>query len=173
MWMDSGSDSRRTSGRPNSSSTEEPHCRGVLLRCARDVYVHRPRNICANLLQAVQKLGVEVAFTMSTDTTNMIFSTLSEEASYITLQDGSQYQIVQSMADISNGLAGRVKRFQYTCLVRKEGVVLVWNDDVGVIMDHAQEVERNLLSLVGKPPPIQFNKLRLISKIKDVGIRRT
>ncbi|TKA62651.1 hypothetical protein B0A49_06523 [Cryomyces minteri] len=123
-------------------------CYGVLLRKTRGVYVCEPSDVAPVLLAAVQKLNVEVAFTMSTETTHVIFSTLKPHQTDLRLGDGSQVQVVESMADIAMGSSNKIKKFQYTCLVRREQVLLVWHDDMQKVLPHAADIEGKLLALI-------------------------
>jgi hypothetical protein len=100
-------------------------------------------------LAAVQKLNVEVAFTMSTDITDLIFSLLGPDQTELVLGlGGSQYQILDSLEEIAKSTSSKVKRFQYACFVRREKVLLLWHDNVERILVHAAEVEKTLLTVV-------------------------
>lgn len=121
---------------------------GVLLRQQRGMYVTAPLDINHDLLVAVQKINVEVAFTMATDTTNMVLASLPPHQTELVLHDGSQLQVVDSLEEISRGASSKIKKFQYACVVRRENLLLIWHDDISVILKHAQEVERKLLALV-------------------------
>lgn len=155
MWFDGG---RRSSAVYSPIATphlpfsiDQHFCtQGVLLRQSRGTYVTQPTVLSPALLGAVQKLNVEVAFTMSTEITNLIFSILSPDQTELILQDGSsQYQVLDSLEEIANSTSSKVKRFQYTAFVRKEKVLLLWHDDVERILTHAADVERKLLTVVG------------------------
>ena len=121
---------------------------GVLLRQQRGLYVTAPLEISHDLLTAVQKINVEVAFTMATETTNMVLASLTPHQTELVLHDGAQWQIVDSLEEISRGATSKIKKFQYACIVRREKLILVWHDDISLILRHAQEVEGKLLSLV-------------------------
>ena len=122
---------------------------GVLLRQARGMYVTQPSNLAPSLMETVQRLNPAVAFTMATDITNLIFSILSPTQTEIVLpHDGSQYQIMESFEEMANAPSGQIRKFQYACFVRREGVLLLWHDDVERILVHAAEVERKLLTVV-------------------------
>lgn len=112
------------------------------------MYVTAPLDINHDLLVAVQKINVEVAFTMATDTTNMVLASLPPHQTELVLHDGSQLQVVDSLEEISRGASSKIKKFQYACVVRRENLLLIWHDDISVILKHAQEVERKLLALV-------------------------
>ncbi|KAF2454646.1 glycosyl transferase family group 2-domain-containing protein [Lineolata rhizophorae] len=123
------------------------NCRGVLLRKSRGAYVGNPDPIPSQLLAAVQKLNVEVAFTMHTETTQTIISTLEKDQTEIVLRNGSQLQVVDSLIDIASGCSN-VKKFQYACLVRRDNIVLVWHDELQSLLGHAADLEGRLLSLI-------------------------
>ena len=135
-----------------TSSYDRFSTQGVLLRTTRGVYVTQPSNICPNLIAAVQRLNVEVAFTMSTELTNLIFSTLAPgQTEFILPHDSTQYQILDSFEDMARASSNKLKRFQYTCFVRKEKVVLLWHDEVESILAHGDRLERQLLTVVSYP----------------------
>jgi hypothetical protein len=133
-----------------SEGVSRPHLlhTGVLLRQSHGTYVTQPAVVHPELMSAVQKINVEVAFTMTTEITKLIFDNINSDQTDCLLPDGSQYQIVDSMSAIATNSSSEFKRFQYTCLVRREKLVLIWHDDVQQILEHAGTVERSLLSLV-------------------------
>jgi hypothetical protein len=154
MWFDVNKDFLYTpngGARSNTptSSYERTSAQGVLLRTSRGVYVTQPTNLCPNLIAAVQRLNIEVAFTMSTELTNLIFSTMAPgQTEFILPHDSTQYQILDSFESMAKATSNKLKRFQYTCFVRKEKVVLLWHDDVESILSHGDRVERQLLTVV-------------------------
>lgn len=123
-------------------------CYGVLICKGRGDYATEPVDVSSILFAAVQKLNVEVAFTMSTESTFVILQTLKPYQTELGLPNGSQLQIIDSMADIVLGSASRVKKFQYACLIRKEQILLVWHDDLHQILPHAADIESKLLALI-------------------------
>ena len=154
MWFDVNKQYAYTpsaSVGPNtpSSSYDRFSTQGVLLRTQRGVYVTQPSNICPNLVAAVQRLNVEVAFTMSTELTNLIFSTMAPgQTEFVLPHDSTQYQVLESLEDMAKASSNKLKRFQYTCFVRKERVVLLWHDEVESILAHGDRLERQLLTVV-------------------------
>jgi hypothetical protein len=112
---------------------------GVLLRQSRGHYVTAPGDVSDLLLSAVCKINAEVAFTMCTETVDVVLSSLEP------FQTGSQLQIMDSLSDIAQNT---IKKFQYACLVRQERMLLVWHDDLQHIIPHASRMEETLLSLV-------------------------
>lgn len=146
-WLGADLTSRATSISEGASRPHSLHT-GVLLRQSHGTYVTQPAVVNPELIAAVQKINVEVAFTMTTEITRLIFDTINSEQTDFVLPDGSQYQVVDSLWAIATSASSEFKRFQYTCLVRRERLVLIWHDDVQQILQHAGDVERNLLSLV-------------------------
>jgi hypothetical protein len=107
-----------------------------------------PRDLSPLLVQAVEKLGLEVAFTISTETTEAIFDVISDNDHDIELGDGSQLQIVDSMSDIVRDGLSQVGKSQFAALLRTERILLAWHDDVDKVLLHAAKVEEKLLGLV-------------------------
>jgi hypothetical protein len=117
----------------------------VLVRQARGQYLSAPETVNQLLLSAAMKLNVEVCFTMRTDTIDAILATSGPSQRDILLTDGSQIQILDSLHDV---LTFKLKKLQYAALLRKEGCLLVWHDDLQKILPHASQLEEKLLSLV-------------------------
>lgn len=95
--------------------------RGVLLRKGRGTYICEPENIDQTLLDAVKTMNVEVAFTMATETVQAILNVLTPGQTEIFLGNGSQLQIIDSLANISTS----TKKLQYAALIREEKLMLV------------------------------------------------
>jgi hypothetical protein len=64
------------------------------------------------------------------------------------LGDGSQLQIIDSLADIARSGSGLVRKFQYGALIREEQILLVWHDDLDKILSQASAIEERLLGLI-------------------------
>jgi hypothetical protein len=127
------------------------------------------------LLAAVQKINAGVAFTMTTETTNIIMSLLQLQQTELILPNGFQVQVIDSICDIAASPSSLVKKFQYAALIREERILLVWHDDLDMILTHAANVEGKLLSLVcaplvrpASPPPFWS----LTRSITDLGKSR-
>jgi hypothetical protein len=129
-----------------SSPTPGPY--GVIVKHSRGEYVSLPAEVHPELLAAVQKINLEVAFSLTNERTDVIFNSLDPAQAEIVLQDGAQVQVVDSLAEICRGATSKVRKFQYACLVRRERIVLIWHNDHKTILAHAQEFERKLLALV-------------------------
>lgn len=127
---------------PQHSST------GVFLRRSRGVYMSEPEDVNPVLLAAIQRINATIAFTMMTETTSIITSQLAPGQTELILPNGYQVQIIESYADIVGSHSNMVKKYQYAALIREEHLLLVWNDDLNAILNHAADVEGKLLSLV-------------------------
>jgi hypothetical protein len=110
-----------------------------------------PENIDNRLLSAVQKLNVEIAFTMSTEKTADLISRLQPGQSEILMGNGSQLQVLDSLAEIAG--SGKTKKLQYAALIREEQILLIWHDDLDKIISHAAMLEDKMLALV-RPRPL-------------------
>lgn len=144
---------------------------GVLLRHTRGQYVSAPQILAPSLVATVQRLNVAVAFTMSTDITNLIFSLFAPDQTELVIpHDGTQYQILESFDNMAKATSNKIKRFQYTCFVRAEKVLLLWDDDVEGILTHAAAIERQLLAIVSK---IRRSHRRIELTTSDMGIQNS
>jgi hypothetical protein len=121
-------------------------CMGVLMRKSPGEFACEPNPVDKELLDAVKRVNPEVALTMSTDGTAAIFDVLDPSETELLFPNGSQIQIYDSMAEIAS--SSTVRKYQYAALVRQERVLLVWHDDLGMILSHAMEVESRLLALI-------------------------
>jgi hypothetical protein len=122
---------------------------GVLLRRSRGHYISAPSPIHHDLMGAVIRLNVIVAFTMRPDMLDGIISSLTPGQTELLFKDGSQLQIIDTMTNAHPTL---VKKFQYACICRQERLVLVWQDDVQNIIPQAMSIEEKLFSLVSDVP---------------------
>lgn len=120
-------------------------CIGVLIRQRRGNYVTAPDPVNHVLLGAVVRLNLAAALTMRPQMLDGLLSSLSPNQTELRFKDGSQLQIIESMALAQ---PSTVKKFQYACVCRQERIVLVWQDDIQNILPHATRMEERLLSLV-------------------------
>jgi hypothetical protein len=156
------------SGTP-TSNIDRTSCQGVLLRTSRGQYITQPKNLEPRLLATVQRLNVEVAFTMCTDLTELIFSGIGpNQTEFVLPHDGTQYQILESFEEMSKATSNKIKRFQYTCFVRRERALLLWHDDVEQILIHGEKLERELLTVVS----FSLEVFVLLLSVHRFGARR-
>lgn len=121
---------------------------GVLLRRPDGVYTADPMFLNPDLVKAVEKLAVPVAFTMSSDIVQTLLSTVTPFQTEISLDPrGFVLPIVNSVKDIAFSRSSITKE-AYVCLCRNERYVLVWSDSVQGVLAHGADVETRLLGLV-------------------------
>lgn len=130
---------------PQTALTDPSQGLGVLLRQSRGNYVCCPENIYDELLFAVQRLNVGVAVTIKPDMLFGIIAGLHPGQQELRLKGGSQLQILDSLSSITSS---GVKKFQYGAILRQEGVLLIWQDEIQRILAHAQRMEDKLLTYV-------------------------
>ncbi|KAG5916026.1 hypothetical protein E4U61_004054 [Claviceps capensis] len=127
-------------------------CSGVLLKQSRGNYITVPNPLHPNLLGIVVRLNLNVATTMRPQMLDGILDSLIPGQTDLKFHDGSQIQILESMAFAQ---PATVRKFQYACIFRQERIILVWHNDLGNILPQATIIEEKLLSLVwgeGKLP---------------------
>lgn len=129
---------------------------GVLLRQSRGNYVCCPEDVDPQLLGAAQRLNVGVLVTLRLGMLYPILAGMHEGQTELMMRGGWQLQIIESLAAVSSS---SVKKFQYAAVLRREGLLLVWQDEITQIMTHAQHMEDRLLgyvwgrnSFLGTPP---------------------
>lgn len=127
---------------------------GVLMKRSRGQYVTFPEEIHPSLLACVQRLNLVVAFTMKPQMLHGILTALTPGQTELKLTDGSQLQIAESLNSM---VPANVKKFQYACLVRAEGMLLVWHDDLQLIVPVATKLEEKLFALVWGTGSLPFS----------------
>lgn len=130
---------------------------GVLLRQSRGHYACHPEQAADSArLGAARRLNVGVLVTMQLATLPPILAGLGEGQAELVMQaqheGGYQLQVVESLAAVGTAALGTaacgLRKFQYAAIVRREGLLLAWQDDVAQILPHAQKMEDRLLSYV-------------------------
>ena len=99
-------------------------------------------------IAAAKKVNMDVVFTMSTKMNRAVISSLLPGQETLRLPNGSQMQIYSSLAHVGLSPPGAIKRFQYAAVVREEGLILIWHDQLEKIIVHAAAVEAKLVALV-------------------------
>lgn len=93
-------------------------------------------------------MNVEVAFTMSNQTTEIIFDALLPHQTQLLLPNGHMLQVIPSLETIISSPLSTVKLFQYAALIQEERILLAWHENVDEILNVATAIEGKLLSLV-------------------------
>ncbi|KAG5923835.1 hypothetical protein E4U42_004823 [Claviceps africana] len=136
-------------------------CSGVLLKRSRGSYITFPNPLNHTLLETVIRLNLNVAITMRPQMLDGILASLTPGQMELKFKDGSQIQVLDSMAFAQ---PATVKKFQYACVFRQERLVLVWHDDLGHILPQATTIEEKLLSMVWGDENLPSNLLQMSSR---------
>jgi len=124
---------------------------GVMLRRSPGSYASEPLNISSELLGAVQRLGAPVAFTMSSEITEILFQQITPLQTEVLLDPlGTVLPVVNSINDIWTGKSS-VSQDAFMCACRQERLVLVWSDSAQGLVAHGGDVETKLVGLVRTP----------------------
>lgn len=118
---------------------------GVCLRQSRSNYICCPEAVDDQLLDAAQRLNVGVLATLRLPMLTPILNGMSDGQTELLMRGGYQLQVIESLASVSSS---SVKKFQYAAILRKEGILLVWQDEITKILAHAQHMEDKLLAYV-------------------------
>ena len=110
-----------------------------------DTYEFEPQNVRPDVQEAIARLGEGVALTMASQITESIFKLLTANSIYLpTNSSGGRIPIVKSLEHVDAYLVQSSR----ACIVRNEGFVLVWSDQVDKIIEIGQDVQREFLSVV-------------------------
>ncbi|KAF2691890.1 hypothetical protein K458DRAFT_411589 [Lentithecium fluviatile CBS 122367] len=121
---------------------------GVLLRRPDGIYTAEPLFLNPELVGAVERLGVTVAFTMSSEITQALVQQVTPFQTELSLDPrGFVLPIINSVKEVATA-GSSVTRDRYVCLCRQERMVLVWGDTVPGILAHGTDIETRLLGLV-------------------------
>lgn len=130
---------------PSNCLTEHSSNLGILLRRSRGRYISCPENIDSELLAAAIRLNVGVLATIRLGMLQPIISGMYDGQTGLVMKGGYQLQAVESLAAVTSA---SVKKFQYGAILKKEGVLLVWQDEARDILLHAQRMENKILSYI-------------------------
>jgi len=119
-----------------------------MLRRIRGNYMCAPETSTGVLLAVVRRLDVEIAFTMPIKTVDIILSALEPAQDELTMNDGSQFQVVDSLAGI---FTMRLRKYGRACLIRNESLLVVCHDDLQYILSTGACLEEKLLLLASAP----------------------
>ena len=152
-WLELPSEELNVDSLPGGPGT--PYL-GVMLRRSPGSYASEPLHISSELLGAVQRLGAPVAFTMSSEITEILFQQITPLQTEVLLDPlGTVLPVVNSINDICTGKSS-VPQDAFMCACRQERLVLVWSDSAQGLVAHGGDVETKLVGLVsntGEPGP--------------------
>ena len=121
---------------------------GVVLQREDGNYTAHPSNLNDDVVSAVLRLDVPIAFTMSSETTAALMEQISPDQKQLgDPRSGITLPIVDSIAEIAQGRV-KLPRDCFICLCRREQFVLVWADTVEGILAQGSDVETWLVGLI-------------------------
>jgi hypothetical protein len=114
-----------------NSITTLTEYRGVVLQRDDGNYVAHPPNLNEDVVKAVLRLNVPVAFTMSSETTATLLQQIGPDQTLIgdPRSGNPVLPIIDSIESLALGRRN-VPRDNFICLCRKEQFVLVWGQSV-------------------------------------------
>lgn len=130
--------------RPDAASDPD-NIHGVLIRRTRGQYLSVPEPVHPALFDAVNRMNLAVAITIRPRLLEGILAVLTEGQSELRFKDGSQLQVIDSLA---HAYPTTVKKYQYACICQAERMLLVWHDDISHVLNHAAQLEEKLLAMI-------------------------
>jgi hypothetical protein len=126
----------------------QPSRLGITIRRPDHVYISEPADLSSNIVEAVERLGVPAAFTMSSEVVSTLLDQITPLQTEVALaSEGFTVPIVKSVTQV--GIPnGRVSPAHWVCLCREEKCLLVWADSVKNLLQHGSDVEAKLFGLV-------------------------
>ncbi|OAA40281.1 hypothetical protein NOR_05842 [Metarhizium rileyi] len=150
---------------PPESTRSQEDCSGVLLRRSRGNYITASQRLSPVLLGAVIRLNLNVAITMRPQMLDGILASLMPGQTDLKFKDGSQIQILDSLALAQ---PATVKKFQYACVFRQDRLILVWHDDLVNIVPQATHIEEKLLAWVWGEGRLPANILNMPNRSPSI-----
>ena len=122
--------------------------RGVILQREDGSYVTHPPQLNDNIVEAVLRLDVPIAFTMSSEITHTLLRQVNPgQTQYGDPRSGITLPVIESVESLANGNVN-VPRDGFICLCRREQFVLVWGSTVESILAQGNDIETWLVGLV-------------------------
>ncbi|EMC92654.1 hypothetical protein BAUCODRAFT_151069 [Baudoinia panamericana UAMH 10762] len=138
--------------------------RGVVIQRDDGAYLTYPPQLNEQVLEAVLRLDVPIAFTMSSEVTHTLLrQTTPEQTQVGDPRSGVTLPVVDSVESLASGRV-QVPREGFICLCRKEQFVLVWGSTVESILVQGNDIETWLVGLVwGSQAPVVASPPRVAS----------
>lgn len=145
-WFNSLIESSSSDSTSEDSSTASTL--GVALRRPVGSYATEPSNLSTQLLKAANRVNAAVAFSMSSDVTELLFQQMAPLQTEIPLDPyGAVLPVVNSIDDLASETL-TVAQDAYICACRRERFVFVWGTSAQGIITHGSDVESRLIGLV-------------------------
>jgi hypothetical protein len=107
--------------------------------------VFEPVNVHPELADAIFRLDERSVTTMSSEITASIIATIPAQQKSVTVEHtGARIPVMTSFKDVTSALVYSSR----ACIVRNEGLMLVWSDDPATLINVCSDVEKQLLGMV-------------------------
>ncbi|KAB5554547.1 glycosyl transferase family group 2-domain-containing protein [Coniochaeta sp. 2T2.1] len=122
---------------------------GVVLKKARGDFTCAPEQMAAvpdSLYHMVTQMNVRCAMTVNTPVVRAILRAIRRtraDVNFVPLSEGLQVQIIPTMTDLP-----RSKLHHFAAFVEDAGLLVVWEDDAGALLDRVQFLEVQLVEMI-------------------------
>jgi len=132
----------------NHHECPDPSMLGVMIKLGHNQHSIHPSTLHPMTILAINVIDAAIAFTMASEVTSTLFRQMSPYQSEILVQpQGIRIPIFESLEDVMQ-LDSKILIGDYSCIVRRERIVLVWSNTVDNVLPHGSEVEKLLLETV-------------------------
>lgn len=143
-----------SSGWLNQHECPDPSTLGVMIKLRHNQHSIYPSTLHPMFILAINSIDAAVAFTMVSEVILTLFRQMSPYQSEIPVQQqGIRIPIIESLEEFIN-LDNCSLMGDYSCVIRRERVVLVWSNAVDNILPHGSEVEKLLSETVNLTLPL-------------------
>lgn len=108
-------------------------------------YVIEPPNVDSQVYDAIIRLRDTAVLSIISEVTDLAFDLIKPDQRYLSLGvSGARMPIVENLEAVDITLTASAR----ACFVRKQNVMLVWAENVYSLVNIAQEIQEDLMSLV-------------------------
>jgi hypothetical protein len=151
----------------NHHECPDPSMLGVMIKLGHNQHSIHPSTLHPMTILAINFIDAAIAFTMASEVTSTFFRQMSPYQSEILVQpQGIRIPVFESLEDVMQLDSNSLIR-DYSCIVRRERIVLVWSNTVDNVLPHGSEVEKLLLETVSHDLQTIFKDRRLT--LSDMG----
>jgi hypothetical protein len=130
---------------------------GVLIKRSNNSYSTEPTSLNPDIVNAVQRLGVSAAFTMSSEIVSTLLIQLTPLQTELSMNRGGfVLPIVKSVNEIGTARSP-VQKENWLCLCKEEKFTLIWSDSVNSLLVHGSDIESKFIGLVST----QYVRMRM------------
>lgn len=121
---------------------------GVMIQLENQQFAVHPPTLSQSTFTAFELINPPVGFAMASDITASVFRQMSPYQTELVLQPrGIRIPIIDNLDGIARLVTPNFKK-SYSCIVKRERLVLVWASNVESILRHGAEIEKLLLEIV-------------------------